>query len=211
MNVFFTKSKSGVGMSANGQQAFTLVETMVTMSLFSLVVIAFVYAHMFGLKQDQLVQSKLGASDQSRRGFDLLANDVRAAKIWGICNGDQSGYTDIDNGTAQQGNALHVSLTTNTSVYILYYFDATGGALYRMHSPANSPTTVIAKNLTNVMYFRAENHRGDIQTNLTHKGVINVRLEYCQYQYPLTLVGTGYYYDYYKMEFRLTPHVPDGQ
>jgi hypothetical protein len=211
MKVFLDEQKCGVGMPANWQRAFTLVETMVTMGLFSLVVIAFVYTHIFGLKQDQLVQSKLGASDQSRRGFDVLASDIRAAKIWDIGNGNQASFTTIPNGTAQQGNALQLGLTTNKSVYIRYFFNASEGTLNRMHSPANSPITVLARNLTNAMYFRAENHRGNVQTNLTHKGIINVRLEFCQYQYPLTLVGTGYYYDYYKMEFRLTPHVPDGQ
>ena len=47
-------------------------------------------------------------------------------------------------------------------------------------------------------------------TDLTHKNVINVVMQFCQYQYPITKIGPGCLYDYYKMEMRLTPHTPDG-
>jgi hypothetical protein len=60
------------------------------------------------------------------------------------------------------------------------------------------------------MYFRAEDYLGKVKTDLSYKYVIRVVMEFCQYQYPLTRVGPGYYYDYYKMEFKITPHCPDG-
>ena len=60
------------------------------------------------------------------------------------------------------------------------------------------------------MYFQAQNYQGSNQTTLTHKGVIDVVMQFCQFQYPLTKVGPGYYYDYYKTELRVTPHAPDG-
>ena len=40
--------------------------------------------------------------------------------------------------------------------------------------------------------------------------MIHTSLQFAEFQYPLTKVGTNYFYDYYKMEFRFTPHVPDG-
>ncbi len=191
------------------QRGLTLVEIMVSMSLFSLVTIGLVYTHLFALRQDQLANSKLGASDSSRRSFNLLADDVRSAKIWQVGNGNQSGFTPIANGTAQQGNALRINLTTDTNRYVLYFFDTARCELRRLKSGAAS-TQLIAQSLTNTMYFRAENYRGDTLTNLTHKGVVNVVMQFCQFQYPLTRVGPGYLYDSYKMEFRLTSHVPDG-
>jgi prepilin-type N-terminal cleavage/methylation domain-containing protein len=195
----------------NQRSGLTLVEMMVTMAIFSIVVIGFLYTHMFGLMQDQLTQSKLGASDQSRRSFGKMAEEIRATKIWSIGNGNSSGFTPIGNGNAQQGNAVKLCLTTNQSVYILYYFDNVNGILYRTHSPTNSGSDVIASNLTSTLYFRAEDYNGNLRTNKSHKAVIATRLQFQQYQYPLTMVGNGYYYDSYKMEFRLTPHVPDGQ
>ena len=60
------------------------------------------------------------------------------------------------------------------------------------------------------MYFQAQNYRAATRPTLTHKGVIDVVMQFCQYQYPLTKVGPGYYYDYYKLELHMTPHAPDG-
>ena len=191
-------------------RAFTLVELMVATSVFSLAILGVFYAHIFGLKQDRLISSKLGASDQSRRGFDVLVRDIRSAKIWAIGNGNATTFTPIANGTSQKGTAIQLSLTTDTSKYIVYYFNTNAFELRRRHSGV-SGTTLIANYLTNGMYFQAENPRGAIQTNLSHKGVINCSMEFAQYQYPLTRVGTGYLYDYYKMSFKVTPHTPDGQ
>lgn len=198
--------------------AFTLVEVMVAMAVFSLASIGMLYTHLFCLRQDSLVNSKLGASDQSRRSFDLMTRDIRSAKVWevGTVNGSGGSFTPINEGNAQQGNALWMSYTatTNHNVGVIYFFNTNsmatdGGKLYRYKlSPASS--TLIAQDLTNHMYFRAENYRGETQTNRTHKGVIKVWMEFAQYQYPLTKVGPGYFYDYYKMEFKLTSHVPDG-
>lgn len=198
-----------VGKTARRDRAFTLVETMVSMTVFSFVTIGLIYGHLFAMKNDQLANSKLGASDSSRRGFDSLSDDVRSAKIWQVGNGNQSTFTPIPNGTGQQGTALKVNLTTDTNKYVLYWFDTSKRQMFRAKSGVTG-SKLIARDLTNTMYFRAENYRGDVQTNLTHKGVINVAMQFCQFQYPLTKVGPGFLYDYYKMEFRLTSHVPDG-
>ena len=197
------------------RQAFTLVELMISMSIFSMATLGLISLHLFGQRHDQLVQSKLGSSDQSRRTLDKLTDDIRAAKIWRIGNGSFAPFTAIANGTAQQGNAVKLYLTTATNAYIVYYFDTAAQKLYRQHSGSPLPApTLIASGLTNVtansMSFRAENYRGVTQTDLTHKGVVNVMLEFAQYQYPLTQVGPGLRYDYYKLEFKVTPHVPDG-
>lgn len=210
MKVLLIKRRFTVETPDRRKQALTLVEMMVAMSIFSLVVIGLISAHLFGLRQDKLVQSKLGASDQSRRGFDLLARDVRSAKIWDVGNGNSSSFSPIPNGTAQQGNALKICLNTDTNIYIVYYFDTTQRELRRRHTGV-AGTKLIAQSLTNAMYFRAETYQGvqAQQYDLSHKGVVHVWMEFAQYQYPLTKVGPGYYYDYYKMEFRLASHVPD--
>jgi hypothetical protein len=187
----------------------TVIEMVVTVAIFALVTLALVYTQLFGLKQDQLIQSKLGASDQARKGFDRLATEVRSAKIWQIGNGSATVFTPIANGTSQTGTALQISLTTDTNQYIRYYFDTTSRQLRRMHSGVTG-SSLIARDLTNSMFFQAEYFDGTIQTNLSHKGVVHTTLWFAKYQYPTTLVGGGAYYDSYRMDFRLTPHVPDG-
>ena len=209
MNSFSRKHRPAPRVPARRRAALTLIEMMVAMGVFSIVTLGLVYTHLFALMQDQLANSKLGASDASRRGFVQLGDDVRSSKSWQVGNGDHDGFTPIANGTAQQGTALLINRTTDTNFYILYYFDTAHNELRRRQS-GGGHAVLIAANLTNTMFFRAENYRGDVQADLTHKGVINVVMQFCQYQYPLTRVGPGYYFDYYKIQFKLTSHVPDG-
>jgi prepilin-type N-terminal cleavage/methylation domain-containing protein len=203
------KTKHAAGKRAQRQAGLTLPEMMVASAVFSLTVVGFVYCQLFGMRQDQLVNSKIGASENVRLSFNQLANDIRAAKIWQIGNGNLSSFTGIPLGTNQQGNALKLSMTTDTNQYYLYYFNTNKCWLLRGHSGSTN-VTCLAEHLTNTMYFQAQNYHGDKQTDLTHKGVINVVMQFCQYQYPITKVGPGYFYDYYKMELRVTPHTPDG-
>ena len=187
----------------------TLSEVMIATAIFSLTVVGFVYCQLFGMRQDQWVNSKIGSAELARLSFNDLATDIRAAKIWQIGNGDLDTFVGIPIGSNQQGNALKLSMTIDTNQYYVYYFDTNACKLFRGHS-GGATATCIAAYLTNTMYFRAENHRGVPQTDLNHKGVINVAMQFCQYQYPITKVGPGNFYDYYRMELRLTPHVPDG-
>jgi prepilin-type N-terminal cleavage/methylation domain-containing protein len=201
------------------QRGLTLVETMVTMVVFGMVLMALLYAHIFGLKQDQLVESKLGASDQARKSFEQILRDVRSANTYDI--GDYSGgtFTVVSNGTLQQGNALRIFLTTNSAISTTYYFDTntTPGTntLNRLRTGDANPT-IIADHLTNYyggpLLFYSEDHLGNVISDIQNKRVVHFTLGFLQYQYPLTRLGSGsnYLYDFYKMEFRVTPHVSDG-
>jgi hypothetical protein len=182
---------------------------MVVSALFGIMVAGSVYCQMFGMRQDQWVNSKIGATEMARLGFNDLANDVRSAKVWDIGNGNLTSFTGIPQGSNQRGNVLKLCMTTDTNRYYVYYFDTNKFKLYRGHSGSTN-TTCVAQSLTNTMYFQVQNYHGDNATDLTHKNVINVVMQFCQYQYPITRIGPGCLYDYYKMEMRLTPHTPDG-
>lgn len=197
-----------ISRALHGKRALTLVEMMVTMGLFGLAVSGLIALHLFGLRQDQLVQSKLGSSDQSRRALDRLTSEIRAAKLWRVGNGTASSFAPIPNGTPQQGTSVQISLSTDTNHWIRYYFDTNQNELRRTTSAGG--VRVIARSLTNNMFFRAEDYLGNVKTDLSYKYVVRVMLEFYEYQYPLTQVGPGHYYDFYKMEFRITPHCPDG-
>lgn len=199
------------------RRAFTFVELMIALTIFSMAMIGVVYLHLFGLQQDKLVNSKLGASDQSRRGYDHLMRDVRSCKAWEIGDVDSSGtnFTPADLGERQEGNALCLNYTTNVGNVtgkIIYYFNTNANELIRIR-PSDMFTTKVTDGLTNVhksMIFEAQNFDGTPQTNRSHKGVICVWMEFKQFQYPLTRVGGGALYDYYRMHFKITSHVPDG-
>src|ERR1043165_6179016 len=203
--------------------ALTIAETMITVLIFSLLVTAFIYAHIFGLRYDQLVCSKLGASEQSRRSFEKLTSDIRASKIWRVGAGDRTRFTAVTNGSLLLGNAIQLSLTTDTNVFVRYYFETNGpyttqpnGRLCRVTS--SGEYTVLAQYLTNSsglsMVFRGQDYMGGTTTNnvladYRYKYVIDAIMEFSQYQYPKTYVGPGLYYDYYRIDLKAASHSPN--
>ena len=193
-----------------GRRGFTLVEMMITMAIFSLGVAACLYVHLFGLQQDQLVESKLGASDQSRKSFDRITSDIRSAKVWQIGNYASSTFSANNAGTNQMGNALQLSFTNNYNNNVTYYFATIGGdgKLCRIRT-GDATYSVMASNLFNSLTFVAENQAGTVVTDQQWRYTIHFILQFRQYQYPQTVVGTNGLYDFYKMEFRVTPRAPD--
>lgn len=203
--------------STRFNRGLTISEMMISMAIFSMVVLAMVYAHMFGLMQNQLVESKIGASDESRKGLGNLAHDVRSAKYHTIGNWNAGTFYGLPNGTNQVGNAIQMNLTTNTAISITYFFDTNTPGNYklcRFHT-GDASSTVIASHLTNNvangLLFVAEDHQGNIITDVSNRRIIHFILGFSEYQYPLTQVANGRLYDRYKIEFRLTPHVPEGR
>jgi hypothetical protein len=200
------------------EAGLTMVEMMVTIAIFVMLVTAFISANIFGLRYDQLVCSKLGASEQSRRSFEKLTSDIRASKIWRIGSGSQTTFTPVSNMTLMIGNALQLSLTTDTNLFVRYYFDTNGpttqpnGRLCRITSAGEF--LVCAQYLTNVsgtsMVFQAQNYSGvGALSDYQYKYVIDALMEFYQYQFPKTVVGPGYYYDYYRIDLKAASHSPN--
>jgi type II secretory pathway component PulJ len=197
----------------------TLIEAMFATAILVMVVMALLSAHWIGMKQNQLVESKAGASDSSRRTLSKLPEDIRGSKLWFIGNMSGTTFNGINDGSAQQGTALQLFTNNNSSSsqYTLYYFDLTdvnnnNGKLVRTESIPWNPV-VIASNLIDTLYFTAENYAGQTATNegtsKAYKGVIHTTLKFKQFQYPLTSVGSNCLYDYYQMDFMATPHLPE--
>jgi hypothetical protein len=110
--------------------------------------------------------------------------------------------------------AISTNQVIDATQYILYWFDTTAaasgnGMLYRQNS-TNGTAKVVVSNLVNTLYFTSENYLGATQTVRTYKGVIHATLQFTQFQYPLTAVGTNGLFDSYRIDCRATPHIPDG-
>ena len=204
-----------------GTSAFTLVEMMFSLFIFGLVMAALLSAHLLGMRENQLIESKCGANDASRRVLSQLPEDIRSAKMWKIGSWSGTAFTTIANNSAQNGPALQLFQTTNNSAFVLYYFDLAdaannNGKLMRFTS-ANTNLTCLGSNLVNWLgngySFVAEDYQGTVATNqgssMAYKNMIHAKLQFAQFQYPLTPVGTNGLYDFYKMEFKATPHLPE--
>lgn len=199
----------------NGPESgYTLIEMMFVVVVMIMVVLALFSAQLVGFRLGQLVDSKSGASDNSRKTLQQLPVDIQSAKMWNIGNVSGQNFVIISNG-AVKGNALQLCQTTNGSQFTLYYFtnDATGNGLLMKTSITNWSPVVICSNLFNTLYFTAEDYNGNLQTNVNngtnYKSIIHCTLSFFQFLYPLTQVGTNGLYDYYQLDMRATPHLPE--
>jgi Tfp pilus assembly protein PilV len=200
----------------------TLLEAMFAVAIMSMVILALVTAQIAGMYEDQLVESKGGASDSSRRALQQFPTDVRGSKMWtiGFVTGTNlATFTSVSTNGTQQGNAIELFLTTNLSQYILYYYNSNTAVnsdeqLIRTSSTnlsQNIAPIILASNLIGGPCFTATDYNGNVQTNNqnSYKSIIHTTLQFCEFQYPLTAVGTNALYDYFRMDFQVTPHLPE--
>jgi prepilin-type N-terminal cleavage/methylation domain-containing protein len=219
----FSHSKVLSPASRHARAGFTLVEVMITVLLMGMVIAGVLSAQFVGLREDQLMESKAGISDKSRQAISQMLYDIKSAKGYLIGNATSgTNFTALTNGTTMQGSALLLYTTVissnqaiNLTNYITtYYYDTSNiansdGILWREPAGSSTPTAV-ASNLINSFTFTSENYTGAVQTVRTYKGIVHTTLQFEQFQYPLTTVGTNGIYDYYRIDCRATPHLPDG-
>ena len=220
MNLLSFKLNKTARWTSTPGSGFTMVEMMVATTIMIITVGALLSSHLIGLKQSQLVESKAGASDTSRRAISQMTRDIRSAKMWFIGSISGTNFTAITNGL-QRGTALALCETTNGSQFVFYYYDLTytnnsNGRLMTTSSTGWNPV-VLASNLIygvpNSLCFTAENYNGTNQSSTwsskSYKNVIHTTLQFQQFQYPTTTVGSNCLYDYYQLDYRATPHLPE--
>lgn len=218
----FTKHPCRVQLASRRCRGFTLVEMSISAALtVSAIMLGLLAVHLMGLREEQLLESKAGASDSARRNINQFRFDIYGAKGWQIGNWNGKVFTAITNGAKMQGNALMIYplvLTSNEIVdvsnFILYYFDTNNAANYDGHLCYSNSTAgsgkIIVSNLLAPLFFTCEDYSGKTQTVTTYKSVIHATFQYSQFQYPLTQVGSNCLFNTYRINVRATPHLPDG-
>lgn len=193
-------------VSEHSTSAYTLTEIMVTMAVILMVLAAVVSCHLLGLRLFELTKSKLGASDDARKAIGLLISEIRSAKIVRVGTGDESNFKAVALNTPQVGRALQVYPSTNTNVWIRYFWDASDQKLKRATSDGNA--VVVAHSISNEMVFSAEDFTGKPLTNNSQEYVIGLNLQFSQLQYPSVKIGPGNFYSSYQLQTRVTPRAP---
>jgi type II secretory pathway pseudopilin PulG len=201
----------------------TLVEVVIALSLMLVVMGALLAANLIGIQENQYLVAKAGATNISRNAVNRMLNDIRMAKgfaIGTISGTNFTSFSPITNGL-YQGTALElypILISTNDSIdytkYILYSYDlsqtnVSNGQLWRYVS-TNQVSSIVASNLINSFVFASENYTGTNQYLPTYKNVIHTTLQFCEFVYPLTRVGSNEVFEYYRIDCRATPHLPDG-
>src|SRR5579863_7377008 len=215
------------------RRAMTLIEMMTTLALFTLTLAALLSVNFFGERQDEFANSKLGASDQARMNFNLMSDEIKSGKNVQIGTGTDTNFTPITNGL-QQGDTIQIVASTNVGWTNYYFFTsntppgeaaANNNWLVRLAVPSGSRSSnVVARDLqdttnqwvTNALNFSALGFNGsqwilltnDPTTYSTHNYIINALLQFYQYQYPLTKVGSNYVFDYYQIVVQAARRAP---
>jgi prepilin-type N-terminal cleavage/methylation domain-containing protein len=181
MKLTIPSSDSSRAGSSVSIQGFTLPEVLIAMTVFMFVLAGILSANLFGLKIFQFNQTKLSATEWSRRTFGKITDEIHACNSVSILNVDTNGnFTGLLPGEAQQGNALQIYPTTNTDIYTIYFVNLPDETFRRMESaPTGTNTFILADSVTNTIIFTAPDLPG--LTNQNNQ-LIHITLEFLQPQ-----------------------------
>ena len=176
-------------------RALTLVEMMITMAVFSLVVVGMISMNTFGYRMSALTGSALTSIGYSLSALDSIRDEVRGASSVLVGNGTGVLFT----ATGAAGNTLQIYPTNNSS-YLQIYLDTNSAGIYLLSS-SNSNPYLIASGITNQSAFQLVNYAGNALSNALDHYAITMTLQFSQLAYHLP----GNTYDYYTLQTTMTP------
>lgn len=209
------KTKSGHGLSTGpliGTAGFTLAEMLVSAGIFSVLIVWMVSAQIYGMRVYTLAATKLVATSDGRHAIDDLRDQIREASEVDIgnCSSDWSSFNYITNG-AQQGNAVEIFPTTNSTPYVIVYLQTGGTNRLMLYNSTVGTVQRLANYVTNQVVFDAEDLWGNVQSNNVNNRVIRVTLQFSQWEYPIGYVGGTNFnsYNLYQLRTRITRRAVD--
>jgi len=197
-------------------RGFTLAEMVITVGVFLFIFTGVMVAvQIFGLRIYTLAATKLVATAGGRKALNQIRDQIREGKMVYVGNCSSPSYSSfalIGTTNSQQGNALIVYPTTNTAWCSIFYLDTsttTNRLLqFNVSNSATTYTNTLAVYLTNQIVFDARDWRNNIVTNdqsLDNRLLIEVTMQFSQWEYPIAYVGTNGLnaYDYYHLRTRV--------
>jgi type II secretory pathway pseudopilin PulG len=195
---------------------FTLTETMFVAVIFAILIAWMVSSQILGLRIYTLAATKLTATASARKAIGKLRDQIREASTVDVGNCSSAGwssFTLITNGNPQQGNALKIVPTTNSTPFLIAYLDTNNAPTndLDLYDSSIASVQVLASYVTNQIIFDAENFQGNILTNNVENRVIRLTLQFYQWEYPIARVGGTNYnsYDFYQLRTRATRRAID--
>ena len=196
-------------------RGFTLAEMVITVGVFLFIFTGiWVAVQIFGLRIYTLAATKLVATAGGRQALNQIRDQIREGKVVyvGNCSAASSSSFKYITNAPQQGNALIIFPTTNLNYCSIYYLDTgTGTNRLVQFNVSNNVTTykkTLAMYLTNQIVFDARNFQNAVVTNeqsLDNRLLIQVTMQFSQWEYPVAFVGgVGLNaYDYYQLRTRV--------
>lgn len=224
-------SNSFAGLAPKTVRAFTLVEMMVAIAVFSLVVLVTVAMQIYAARVYTLAATKLTATEQARATMNDVRDQVRGARLVYVGNytyntgNPPMDFRPMTNGDLQEGNALMIYPNADTNSFTLVYlqpgyksnnftaFSTTGGLLgtnsLLLITFTNGGLQIsndIADFITNQVVFDAENFEGSILSSNQNNYLIHMKLNFAQWEYPIAYIGSNSFnaYDYYQLNTEMS-------
>jgi hypothetical protein len=177
-----------------------LPEILIAMTVFVFLVAGIIAANLFGLRMFQVNETKLNATEWSRKTFGKITDEIHSCNAVSLGNMTTNGiFEGLLNGEMQQGTAIEIQPTTNAASLIYYFVDSSDETFRRtVVAPGGTNTIIMADSVTNTIVFTAQDLSGNVLTNNQNNRVIHLALEF--YQPERFMVGP----DSYKLETSVT-------
>ncbi len=210
-----------------GRYAFTLLEMMFSVGIYSILLIGVLVAvQVFALRVYTLAATKLTATQGARQALNQIRDDIRQGKYVQVGNTDNSGnFTPYQGTNLAVGNAIQVYSTTNGNTgwtttpypapYDIFYLQTNnpGGVSSNnlMWISVATNSTTYTKNLctyiTNLDVFATMDCWGNISSNkIDDNWIYTVKFQFYQWEYPIAVIssnGGANAYDYYQLRTRV--------
>ncbi|MGC9942652.1 MAG: hypothetical protein ABSE48_12520 [Verrucomicrobiota bacterium] len=177
---------------------YTLVEMMITVLIFSFVVIAVIGLQLFAMRVYTLGATMMSATTSGRQTMNALRDQIRASKnvyVGTYTPTNSATFVQVPNGSLQEGNALEITFTNSGGTnFEIFYQDSTltnisGFSNNVATAYNNTPVTILANYVTNYYCFYAEDYQGNILTNYENSPVIHCVMQFYQWEYPIGIIG----------------------
>jgi hypothetical protein len=200
-------------------RGFTLAEMSITVGVFLFIFTGvWIAVQIFGLRVYTLAATKLVATAGGRQALGQIRDQIRGGKIVSVgqCSSPVSSSFQLITNGPQQGNALRIYPTTNTTSYSIFYLDTstTTNRLIQFNvTNANgtirtTSTNTLAKYIANQNVFEMVDWSNNIapsEGSLDNRLLIRVTMQFSQWEYPIGYVGgaRANAYDYYQLRTRV--------
>ena len=199
-----------------GVSGFSVLEMVLVAGIFAVLVIGMVSSQIYGMRVYTLTATKLVSTAGAREVIGSLRDQIREANLVyiGNCSSDWTTYSDITNGK-QQGNAVEIYPTTNSTPYFICYLDTTTSTnrlmLYNSGTNGEGTTRDLCDYITNTMPFDAEDMYGHVLTNNQNNRVIGITMQFSKWAFPIARIrGTNINeYQFYQLRARATRRAID--
>ncbi|MGH7942589.1 MAG: PulJ/GspJ family protein [Limisphaerales bacterium] len=217
------------------QQArgFTLVEMLVSLAVFTLVILMTIATQIYASRVYALAATKLSATAGARAALNDIRDKIREGQIVNVGNYIWTGndpaatnFAPIADGDAQQGNAIIIyPSAANSGSFTLMFVQPGSGTNFALGSPCSTNSLIletynngnltqsndVADFITNQVVFTAQDYQNNILTNNVNNRVIQIQLFFSQWEFPIAFIGTNGFnaYDYYRLQTRVTRRAID--